>query len=206
MLESAGLKELLGLLGGLVEEGQEGWHGEVTSVEVARGALTLGFEFHLMENDTSAENDVSMWLLRASGVRAQRLAVLGPFARAEMVRDHPILWNEEARGVLGFRGGVPSIARVLGELWVAHDLAVGRWLPFFVDREILGMGFGNVARGPTRLLRVYEAVLARHGLQPSVVEHWARTLNERSPSGFLLDESYVVAERFDAEHVTSSRG
>ena len=132
-------------------------------------------------------------------------------ARGELRRwrDHVLLWEEtQPREELYFSHAPDDALGLLGELYLRHRDAVGRWLP--LERyvrpdegvrslvEVLQAGRGRLAAGPSTLIAAYAAALERQGMEPSRVPVPA----EAAPGpveALTIGDAYVVAAEFVTE-------
>ena len=150
------------------------------------------------------------WSLRCLRPRAHRLT-LNPVERLSLHHQHPLLWEHtEPSAELTFDGEPSDVHGLIGELWQAHLALAGGWIPFdrHVHTRALSSAKGELARGPERLLRAYEAVLARRSMKPSlrILEEkrwdgteWKAISTKKDLELVLFDEwSYVVASSVEA--------
>jgi hypothetical protein len=173
-----------------------------------RDDLVLGL---LLHDDSEPDTQVA-WQIRCNDVLAFEIAenthdCLWHFTDPE----HPALRAyTDPTNRLFFRGVPPDIPRCIGELWLAHQQAAGSWVPFAkylqISEPFLGVGFGAIAEGPRFLLDAYAAVLARHGVDCSLIEdrpvmvyrdHRWQPLPS-PPELLQIDTSTVIASGFTA--------
>lgn len=156
------------------------------------------------------ERDPQRWSVRCLRPRAHRLT-FNPVEHLSLHHQHPLLWEHtEPAAELTFDDDPGDVPAVIGELWQAHVALAGGWIP--LDRHVhtraLAAGRGELARGPERLLRAYEAVLARRLMKPTlrVLERkrwdgaeWVAVPLLKDLELVLFDEwSYVVASSIEA--------
>jgi len=132
----------------------------------------------------------------------------------QILEEHVLLWpfnDTEVR--LGFRGSAVPVEAVLGSLYQKHHEILGNWFPLdeFMNsdlepKRVLESGFGVLAEGPLKLLTEYKNVLEGFGISTSVTghrkhKHWngSEFLIFSGGSVLILDDTYIVAEVFDAE-------
>jgi hypothetical protein len=134
--------------------------------------IVLGLLLH----DDGAPGTLVPWQIRCSDVIA--LAIV------EDAHDYPEHFTDpkhpalrpytDPTNQLFFRGVPPDIPRCIGELWLAHQEAAGSWTSFAkhlqTSEKFLAVGFGAIANGPRFLLDAYALVLARHGVDCSLLE------------------------------------
>jgi hypothetical protein len=158
-------------------------------------------------------DDVVLRLASAGRVtcRAARRWRLTDGARGELRRwrDHVLLWEEtEPREELYFAEAPQDALGLLGELYLRHRDAVGRWVP--LERyvrpdegvrslvELLQAGRGRLAAGPATLIAAYATALQRQGMEPSRVP----VPTEAAPGpveALTIGDAFVVATEFVTE-------
>lgn len=174
------------------------------------GSMTLGLL--LFPGDGI---DRQHWQIACFGVRD--FSLRGEFADdLHLVSEHPILLPFTERVTdLHFYSPSPDPMATVGALFERHRQLVGSWIPFeqFLNRlplpELLVAQSGQLASGPVSLMEAYLDVLTERGIRSSVLpssppkvwdgQDWI-VLNTPL-SALILQNSYVIAERFDARQV-----
>ena len=157
------------------------------------------------------------WRVTARRVRAGRLLHARWVERLSLTGDHPLLLPHVAAvGELYFVGRPVDVDATVGRLYAAHRRVAGDWFgpTAFLNATaqrpaaaLLAGGHGLLAKGPTPLVEAYAAVLRAEGIRvttpparPPVVwlddGGWVRETGDLAV--LLLDESYLVAEAFEA--------
>jgi hypothetical protein len=104
---------------------------------------------------------------------------------------------------LSFKGLVTNVDALIGELWVAHDEAVGDWIG--LDKylpsarqlaKLFSRNRGRLCRGLRFLLRRYEQVLRQNQL--STVRRAVRRSQSHRAQLLHVGASFIIAERFQA--------
>lgn len=124
--------------------------------------------------------------------------------------EHPLLARYvDLHAELFFNGAAERLDELLGALWRAHRDACGEWIGAhaYLRPQVLSDGHGLLASGPRLLLDRYAGVLARHGIEPSVigdrpVQEWRGGKWQprlRPPEALVFGRSFVVADAFSAE-------
>lgn len=184
----------------------------LTHVEWSEDALTL----FLNVSADEYPNVHPRWQVVCSGVREDCLS-LGYSYDLQLSNDHVLLWPHVARRTsTSFYGKSENPSAVAGALYERHWGLAGKWIAFhrFLNpgvrlTELIAGGFGMLAEGPEPLILAYEEVMQQHGfstshLDPSKPVYWGGEgwLEEKAAlSALVLDESYVVAEKFIAKAV-----
>ena len=166
--------------------------------------------------DSGEEYSWKRWRLEARGLRDYALRdAYGDLYFEES--DHVLArCQTDTRQQLMFRDRPRSIPETIGNLWTAHRRIAGRWIPLerFMNRpdrleELLALGYGQLADGPTFLVEVYAEVLTSAGVTPSLLpKHSAKRWDGesfrevRGPlATLLIGDSYFVAESFEASEM-----
>lgn len=185
-----------------------------------------GFRFHSAKNTPDGMvlefflvpgngGDEQHWLVECSGVRDFLLH--GEFAdRLYEVSEHPVLlpYTEQVTELF-FYSPSPNPIATVGALFESHRALVADWIPFerFINifpkglSQLLATSSGQLAAGPISLLSAYSRVLTEHGVRSSMLPgrqpmFWDGAKWEVSDiplRALILESSYVVAERFDAQ-------
>ncbi|HEY9404085.1 MAG TPA: hypothetical protein VIQ24_15610 [Pyrinomonadaceae bacterium] len=146
------------------------------------------------------------WKVVCTGVREESLS-LGAHDDISLSRDHVLLWPHAARQTsTSFYGKGKDAHAVVGALYQRHQELAGEWLPLhrFLNPNISNLtkliagGFGMLAEGPEPLILAYEEVMQQYGFLTSHLEP-RPSLQRAALSVLMLDDSYIVAERFKAE-------
>lgn len=156
------------------------------------------------------------WQVLCSGVKEDCLS-LGYHYDLQLSDDHVLLWPHAARtSALSFYGKAENPAAVAGALYQRHSELAGKWIPFYrflnsgVElTELISGGFGMLAEGPEPLILAYEEAMRQHGFStshrdPSTPVYWGgkEWLEQKAAlSVLILDEAYIVAEKFVAKAV-----
>lgn len=125
----------------------------------------------------------------------------------DWTEDHPLLWNHNSEwSDLYFSTTPHSPDAVLGRLYRAHEYALRQWRPFsdnlVASIETLERGRGLLARGPERLMQLYEEWLA--GLL--VTNRIRNREYHASPSArvLLIGEAFAVCNQVTVNAITVS--
>lgn len=160
----------------------------------------------------------SRWLIRAHEVVESRLQLEEGSTLAELHEDHPLLIPHTSPGTeLFVRDKPKDIARLLGDLWVAHRGVTGGWIrpDAYVHAECGPLrddsprGMGILAKGPRPVLEAYAEVARAHGMGPTLVGAWqpstwrdgAWVPHPKPLYALVMDGSWLVAPRFTCERV-----
>ena len=106
------------------------------------------------------------------------------------------------RRLSAFYGEATNALAVVGELFERHAAVAGGWIPFqrYLNfgtlSELIAGRYGMLADGPASLVLTYEEVVQRHGFSTS--HHPSKPPAEASLSTLIFDESFVIAENFEA--------
>lgn len=159
--------------------------------------------------------DEQHWQIECSGVRDYFLR--GEFSgELRVVSEHPVLLSfTEQVTDLHFYNASPNPMATVGALFERHREIVGSWIPFehFLNvlpkklSQLLEASSGQLASGPVSLMEAYSHVLGEHGVRSSMLpsrppqfwdgEKWV--VSSIPLRVLILERSYVVAERFDAQ-------
>ncbi len=124
------------------------------------------------------------------------------------VDDHPLLWDfTDDLGYLTFSSAPNTPEAVIVRLYEVHLKVCSHWRPFskYVNHlprngliPLLTGGMGMLAQGPLQVVRAYQEAVDGL-LETSLVKH---DLTQKPVlKAILLEESFVVAEAFDASEV-----
>jgi len=157
------------------------------------------------------------WQIDCVGVREFLLRTLS-FDSLRVESVHPILLTfNELFAELYFYSSPTNPSELIGELFEGHKELVDDWIPFerFLSQQpgglpkILSAQSGMLASGPQSIIRKYAGILTRHTVAHSVRstqmpkvwdgEKWIQP--DLMPQALILDNSYVVAESFDAQRL-----
>lgn len=135
-------------------------------------------------------------------------------------RDHVLArLFTDAQQDLSFRGMPSSASAVIGELLLAHRLALKDWVPFgkylnpMNDLEgLLAGGYGKLADGPSFLMKAYAHVLEEAGIKPSLMPLRSYKLwdGEKYAEGYrelatlFVGGAYFVAAHFECSLIKGS--
>jgi hypothetical protein len=132
----------------------------------------------------------------------------------ELTDAHPSLWEFREQSASAFFLGAPGDATAaVGDLYEAHQKAVGTWIEFgrhlngsFALSKLLAVGNGLLARGPLPLLSLYKQVLIPHGVQVSICSaypakiwdgaEWRIFSSDDNPKALLIGSSYVIGDEW----------
>lgn len=137
-----------------------------------------------------------------------------------LTSDHVLLWEYIAPTTeLYFRGKPVDSLAVIGALYERHRATAGTWISF--DRflnyigdwrnlsQLIGGGYGLLAKGPHQLLSEYAAVIQMHGLHPNLLpprppvrwdgQRWIP--EDRDLLVLVIGDSFVVAAGFEAQRI-----
>ncbi len=184
----------------------------LTRVEWSEDAVTLSLNVSADEYPDFHPR----WRVVCSGVREDCLS-LGYAYDLRLSGDHAVLWPHAARRTsTSFYGKCENPSAVAGALYERHRELAGGWIPFhrFLNpgvrlTELIAGGFGMLAEGPETLVLAYEEVMQQHSFltshhDPRKPVYWGGEgwVEEKATlSVLVLDESYVVAEKFAARAV-----
>lgn len=158
----------------------------------------------------------SDWKVTAVEVRTHKLA-LGYANSFDVAANHVLSWEYfKPRCSLSFSGKTDNASIIIGELYQAHREIVGNWIP--LDKyfnpmkldELISGGFGQlIYDAPSELSDVYESVMRKYGFLTSrsdarLPSYWNGTgwgLKEEPLLTMLFDDSYIIAEDFEANPV-----
>jgi hypothetical protein len=186
---------------------------EIVSAEFAVDKIVLNCSVSIDDGADLSLNE--KWQVECLGMVDHSLS-LGFVDSIHFFDEHPLLipYTETIRR-LSFIGKAADPTAVVGSLYKAHHEIVGGWFPFkeylngFEITEMIEGGFGVLAEGPASLIAAYDEVLKRFGIRTTITDdreptYWDDGLRLRSYnalSALVLDESYLIAERFNADHV-----
>jgi hypothetical protein len=157
------------------------------------------------------------WKITCTNVREQRV-IFGYCYGIDFTDDHVLLWQHtKPQCSVSFNGKTNNPHEIVGKLYETHIKKVDTWIPFYqflnelVDIvELIRGGFGLLANAPEPLALAYENTLkdcgisASHG-QPWIPNYWngEEWTNKGFPplSILVFDDSYVIAEKFEAQQV-----
>jgi hypothetical protein len=150
-----------------------------------------------------------VWDFRLHGEFAEELRV---------VSEHPVMlpFTEHVTSLYFYSPAADPLATV-GALWERHRQLVGSWLPFERFLNVLPKGLsallaascGELASGPVSLMQAYAQVLIEQGIRfsllpPQPPKFWDGdqfVAPTRPLEALVFTDSYVIAERFDAERL-----
>jgi hypothetical protein len=181
---------------------------QLTVVKLNDEGLTLSL--HLTDEYSEVHR---RWEVVARSVKEHSLS-LGYHDAIQCLNDHVLLWPYiTPLTSTSFYGKVENPLVVVGALYKKHRELAGNWIPFhrFLNCDIdlvklLVGGFGMLAEGPEPLILAYEELMRQHGFSTSHVDR-SKHLHlsgkellemKASVSVLLLDDSYIIAEEFDA--------
>lgn len=185
------------------------------SAQSTREGMVL--ELFLVPGDDGGEQH---WRVECSGVRDFLLR--GEFADSlRVVSEHPVLlpFTEQVTD-LHFYSPSPNPVATVGALVERHRELVGGWIPFerFFNvlpktlSQLLAASSGQLASGPVSLMEAYLRVLSEQNIRSSLLpsrppkfwdgEKWV--VSDIPLQALVLESSYVVAQRFDAQKVVVS--
>jgi hypothetical protein len=129
-------------------------------------------------------------------------------------QDHVLLWHyTKPHTSTSFYGKAPNSLSVVGALYERHVDLVENWMPLhkYLNpevrlNELIAGSFGMLADGPEPLILAYEEVMQHYGFSTSHLEsrlpmYWYNEMGveeNASLSVMILDESYIIAEGFEA--------
>lgn len=186
-----------------------------------RGAeMTFDLRFYSLAPD-------ERWTVRCSDLAGASIrASLEADPYLSLEPDHQLLWGFRDPIVsVSFRGRVQIPAELACALAEKHAMVVGRWIPFgtFLNgqmplRELLDGGFGQLGKGPRRLMAEYARILRDFGVETSLVEmgypkRWRGEDGrggtfEQYPDGLrvlLFGESWVVGAGWTATRILEAQ-
>jgi hypothetical protein len=170
--------------------------------------------------DHGGDETWSRWSVEVRGLRDYE--VVGPGGELSFIVDDHVLSRQhtDGRQSVSFRGTPTSALETVGRLWIAHQTAVGDWIPFerFINpynnlEGLLKGGFGEVAVGPSFLMETYARVLNGDGVETYTSSLWkpkrwdGEKLIEDSTRlvTLTIGSSFFVAEEFE-EHLLGGKG
>jgi hypothetical protein len=144
--------------------------------------------------------------LTCHSVRESNLAP-GYYENLTIANDHVLLWHyTQPYALTSFYGSAADPLALVGALFERHVDLVGNWIPFqkYLNSdlrlsELIGGSFGMLANGPEQLIFAYEEVMRAHGVSTS--HHKSARPLDASLSVIIFDESYVIAERLEANGI-----
>jgi hypothetical protein len=182
---------------------------ELISVESNDSGLTLSLHITTDEYPNAHPH----WKVVSRGVKEHSLS-LGYHHDLQFSDAHVLLLPHMApRTSTSFYGKAEDPFSVVGALSERHREIAGDWIPFHrylnpnIDlTELIAGGFGMLGEGPEPFILAYEDVMQQHGFSTSHLDPgkpvYAGGNELLGPKDavfvLLLDESYVVAEEFDA--------
>ncbi len=185
---------------------------QLTGVKFNEEGLTLSL--HITADEYTEAHP--RWEVVARSAKEHSLS-LGYHEEILLSEDHALLWpHVAARTSTSFHGKTDNPFAVVGALCERHRELAGNWIPFhrFLNSdinliELIAGGFGMLAEGPEPFILAYEEVMRQHGfstahLDPSKPVYLGgnELLGAKAPvSVLLLDDSYIIAEHFDAIEV-----
>lgn len=205
------LLESLSSLRGTFEFEDSGGFRFGSAENTAQGIV---IQLFLVPGDGSEEQH---WRIECSGVRDFQLR--GEFSDGLcVISEHPVLlpFAEQVTD-LYFYSASPNPMATVGALLESHREIVGSWIPFerFLNvlpkrlSQLLTASSGQLASGPVSLMEAYSRVLGEHGIHSSMLpnrspafwdgEKWV--VSSAPLRALILEDSYVVAEKFDAQRV-----
>ena len=161
-------------------------------------------------------NFPSDWKVTAVKVRTHKIT-LGYADNFDLITNHVLSWeHSKPLCSLSFRGKTNTVPAVIGELCQAHREIAGNWIPF--DRyfnqmklnDLISGGFGQlIYDAPSEIADVYENVMREYNFQTSRSKtrlplYWngeQMTSITVPPLTMIFDDSYIVAEHFEANPI-----
>jgi hypothetical protein len=190
------------------------WHLRLEQAQF-RGD-TLKFIVSTFMDGHPAEKTLQWWLVECQRIVSESgIGQLNiPNYCINVLSEHPFLWQYEERLHLSLSGKVQSLPKLLGDLFLEHITVCGNWLDF--NGMVAGLHWRLQKEGkaemllPHRLLKVYQPILGKHGLEVNVEPGLEANDGLKmllignlhiSPDDYRFGQAYVVAENFSAKTV-----
>jgi hypothetical protein len=134
------------------------------------------------------------------------------FRSFRLLEQHPLLLEyTDPGGTLYLASKIEDTGPLITEMRAATEDIFGGWRPldYFLNpevsfEELLSKSYGSLLSGPKPLTDRVLKVAERHRLaltfHPS-----SRSGTTAAPKVLLMDRSFIIADRFDAEHLLQSR-
>lgn len=171
----------------------------VTRTERRNGDLQL-----LLDVTADEEPDVPRNIqITCHALRESNLSP-GYYQDFQVSEDHVLLWHyTKPHFLTSFYGRVEEPLSVVGALYERHFDLAEDWIPLkkYMNpgvrlADLIGGSFGMIADGPEPLVFAYEEVMQRYGVSTS--SHQSQRAKDAKLTVIILDKSYVIAERFEA--------
>jgi len=162
--------------------------------------------------DYGGQETWSRWTVTARGIRDYCIRDAGgDLSLFESGHVLALQHTDRCQG-LSFRGMPRSAPECVGRLMAAHIRAVGDWIPFrrylntLCDLEqLLAGGFGQLADGPSFLMKAYADVLRQEGIAARLLADrpakcWMGRQWVENPfvlATLLIGDAYVVGVDFE---------
>lgn len=155
------------------------------------------------------------WTINCVNVRSQKL-ILGYAYDFTFDTNHVLSWEFFKLCSISFKGKTDNSFAVVGALYKAHTEITNNWIPFkkYFNQlinldELISGGFGQLVNSaPVEVAVAYEKVMQEYGFLTSRSEEKLPYFDERNwisklrqLSTMIFDDSYIVAEIFEANPV-----
>ena len=185
--------------------------GQIARLSQPTGPGTVVLDVVLQQSDRL---DVSPTYWRISAHQAREFTISErEFDSIRRVDRHPLLWahyQDELELFIQQPAADPD--KLLGQLAARHLALTHGWLPFGACfnaavplPKLLSSSLVMFAEGPKPLIMAYQEILKAAGARCSVISHGSM-LSADAPDGsqlLLLGRSFVIAESFDAEPLST---
>ena len=191
----------------LMNEEECGVAFHMLRAEVSNGDLNLYVNINRDPDFTNPESDENR-RLEAKAYKDGRIA-FGPGAGCIIEGEHPLLWKfTEVNSELYYSGQCPTAANLIADLYKLELELFENFQTFshYLNGgdifRLLSVPSGLFARGPQKLLAKYAELLAKYGIDTSIISgnasHAETGRDEGRPKVFLLtNHCYVIAEEFN---------
>ena len=212
------LKRLIEITGD--NESLSEWCFVLNSVEIKEN-LVLNITVNYVDYDTD-EDKHAEWVLICKDVKEHQLVMEETYSFEYFGENenHVLKWKHSMPMCsISFRGKPKNLSKVLGELYFVHFETVADWIPLnkffneFIDlKTLIAGGFGRLAEEVPKILALeYEEVLKENDISVTLSEFtmpkkwrngkWVE--NTKPLSVILFDDSFIVAEEFEAKEISS---
>lgn len=185
--------------------------GQIARLSQPTGPGTVVLDVVLQQSNRL---DVSPTYWRISAHHAREFTISErEFDSIRRVDRHPLLWahyQDELELFIQQPAADPD--KLLGQLAARHLALTHGWLPFGACfntavplPKLLSSSLVMFAEGPKPLIMAYQEILKAAGVRCSVISHGSM-LSADAPDGpqlLLLGRSFVIAESFDAEPLST---
>ncbi|HEY0667386.1 MAG TPA: hypothetical protein VGD22_04365, partial [Sphingobacteriaceae bacterium] len=100
-----------------------GWHLSMEQLLYVPEAETLKFIVQTVkDDDVDIEKTKKLWEIECNGFVAERISsrLFIPYTFMNVLDQHPLLWNYEAKSLLTLRGKPKNLSQLMGDLFLLH--------------------------------------------------------------------------------------